>query len=79
MDFGSGHDLAIHEFQPCIRLAAVSTEPASYPLSTSLSAPPLLALSLKNKKKKSEKIKVCFERESVLALEQGRREGQRQK
>ena len=51
LDFGSGHDLTVHEFKPCIRLASVSIEPASDPLSPSLSAPvPLvLSLSLKNK------------------------------
>ena len=26
-DFGSGHDLTVCEFKPCIRLSAVSTEP----------------------------------------------------
>ena len=40
-DFGSGHDLAVGEFEPRIRLSAVGTEPASDPLSPSLSAPPL--------------------------------------
>ena len=35
---------------PCVRLSAVSVEPASDPLSPSLSAPPPIhALSLKNK------------------------------
>ena len=46
-DFGSGHDLAVCEFEPHIQLAAVSAESASDPLSPSLSAPPLLALSKK--------------------------------
>ena len=48
-DFSSGHDLAVCEFEPCIGLSALSKEPTSDPLSLSLSAPPLLVLSLKNK------------------------------
>ena len=53
-DFGSGHDLLVREFEPHIRLTAVSEEPAS----DHLSPPPLylspaqalaLSLSLKNK------------------------------
>ena len=39
----------VHEFEPHIRRSAVGMELASDPLSPSLSAPPLLALSLKNK------------------------------
>ena len=45
-DFSSGHDLTVSEFEPHIRLTAVSAELASYPLSPSLSAPPSLVLSL---------------------------------
>ena len=45
-DFGSGHDLVVCEFEPHIGLLAVSAEPALGPLSPSLSAPPLLVLSL---------------------------------
>ena len=41
-DFGSGHDLAVHEFKLRIGLPAVSTKPALDSLSPSLSAPPLL-------------------------------------
>ena len=41
-DFGSGRDLIAREFEPRIRLSAVSTEPASHPLSSSFSALPLL-------------------------------------
>ena len=57
LDFGSGHDLTVHEFESCIRLCADNTEPAWGSLSP-LSAPPLLTLSLslslklKNIKKK---------------------------
>ena len=46
LGFGSGHDLTAREFEPCIRLAAVSTEPASDPLSPSLCPAPAGALSL---------------------------------
>ena len=48
-DFGSGHDLAVCEFEPRVGLSAIRTEPALDPLSASLSAPPLLALSLSQK------------------------------
>ena len=54
-DFGSGHDLTVHEFEPwasvSTELTAWSPEPASDSVSPSLSAPPLLTLSLflKNK------------------------------
>ena len=43
---GSCYDLTDCEFKPRIRLSTVSTDPASDPLSPSLSAPPLLPLSL---------------------------------
>ena len=48
-NFGSGHDVTTQEFEPRIGLSAVSTEPASGPLSPSLSAPPLLMFSLSQK------------------------------
>ena len=28
LDFGSGHDLAVHEIKPCVQLLANSTKPA---------------------------------------------------
>ena len=43
----SGHDLVVHEFKPHIRLAAVSAEPASDPLSPSLCPSPTCILSKK--------------------------------
>ena len=43
---GSGHDLMVHEFEPCIGLPAVRAEPTSNPLFPSLSALPPLSLSL---------------------------------
>ena len=46
LDFGSGHDLIVREFEPHIRLCTDGAEPAWDSLSLSLSAPPLLALSL---------------------------------
>ena len=55
LDFGSGHDLMVREFEPHIRLSAVSTEPAWDPLSPSLSAPPPLMLFLKINLKAFEK------------------------
>ena len=41
-DFGSGHDLRVHGFEPCISsvLTARILEPASDSVSPSLSAPP---------------------------------------
>ena len=50
--FGPGHDIMALESEPCIRLPAVSTEPALDPLSPSLPAPYflMLSLSLKNNK-----------------------------
>ena len=42
LDLGSGHDLTVHEFEPCVRLCADSDEPAGDSLSP-LSAPALLA------------------------------------
>ena len=48
-DFGSGHDLTVHEFEPCIRLYVVSTEPASEPPSLALCPTPAFSLSLSQK------------------------------
>ena len=45
-DFGSGGDLAVCEFEPCIGLRADSLEPALDSVSPSLSAPPPLVLCL---------------------------------
>ena len=45
LDFRSGRDLAVHELEPHARLCADSTDPMDS-LSPSLSAPPLLSLSL---------------------------------
>ena len=57
VDFGSGHDLAVPEFEPLVGLCADSSEPgACFRLYVSFSAPPPfmlclshLLLSLKNK------------------------------
>ena len=43
-DFSPGRDLMVPGFKPRVALAAVSTEPASDPLSSSLSAPPTAPL-----------------------------------
>ena len=53
-DFGSGHDLAVREFEPCIRLCADSLESASDSVSPSLSASPLLELFLSLSHKNKE-------------------------
>ena len=57
LDFGSGHDLTVREFEPCIRVCADNVEPAGDSLSPSLSLCPypacLLTLSKQiNKLKK---------------------------
>ena len=58
-DFGSGHDLMVCEFQPCVGFAAVSPEPASGPSARPL--PSLLTHSLsKNKKIKPTKTFLPF-------------------
>ena len=47
LDFGSYHDLMVREFEPRVGLCADSLDsPSSDSLSPSLSAPPLLMLSL---------------------------------
>ena len=46
LDFGSGHDLTVLEFEPHVGLRADSVEPAWDSLSPSPSAPPLLACSI---------------------------------
>ena len=49
-NIGSGHDLTVCEFEPCIRLSAVSTELASDPLSPSLSQKSINIKEIKNLK-----------------------------
>ena len=63
LDFGSGHDLAVHGIEPCIRLHTVSVEPIRDSLSPSLSAPPFalvcflsFKLSIKKKTLKRKKM-----------------------
>ena len=46
LDFHSGHDLSVHEFQPLDRFCADSAQPAWDSLSPFLSAPPVLVCSL---------------------------------
>ena len=46
LDFDSGHDLTVCEFEPGVGLCADSAEPAWDSLSFSTSAPPLFSLSL---------------------------------
>ena len=56
-DLGSGHDLTVHEFKPCLRLCANSVESAWDSLSLPLSAPPpprFLKVNILKKKKKEE-------------------------
>ena len=53
-DFGSGPDLAVRGFQPCIGLCADNAGPPWDSLSPSLFAPPLLMFSLSLKKTKNK-------------------------
>ena len=46
LGFSSGHDLMFHEFEPHLGICAHSAEAAWDSFSPSLSAPPLLTLSL---------------------------------
>ena len=39
LDFGSGHDLMVHGFEPCVGLSAVTVDPGSDPFSIFRSAP----------------------------------------
>ena len=50
LDFGSGHDLRVHEIEPHIRLCTDSTEPAWDSLSLSLCPSPAYSLSLSQNK-----------------------------
>ena len=68
LDFSPGHELTICEFEPHIGLCADRAEPAWDSLSSSLSAPPLLVLSLElflslkyinSKKKKAQILYYC--------------------
>ena len=59
LDFGSGHDLAVQEIEPCIRLCADSAEPVWDTLPSLSALPPLthtssLSLSLSQNKKKKK-------------------------
>ena len=61
--FGSGHDLTVRGFEPCVRLCADSSGPAWDYLSPSLSLPLLCSRSLKInklKKKKTHSIKAVI-------------------
>ena len=47
LDFGSGHDLTVHEFEPHVKFCTGSAEPAWDSLSPFFLSLSLLALSLK--------------------------------
>ena len=53
LDFGSGHDLRVRGFKPCVRICADSVEPSWNSLSLSL-CPSLLKINNKLKKKRDE-------------------------
>ena len=55
LDFHSDHDITVREFGLRIRPCADSLDPAWDSLSLSLSTPPLLVLSLSQKKKNEKK------------------------
>ena len=63
LDFGSGHDLVVHGFELHMGLCTDSVGPALDSLSPSLSAPPLLTISLseqinKHLKKRTTSLKI---------------------
>ena len=76
VDFSTGHDLAVCELEPCIRLCVDSSEPGAcfgFCVSLSLSAPPhSLSLSLskidKHKKKNLEYRNICPTPKLILFL-----------
>ena len=59
LDFGSGHDLRVHEIEPCIGLCTDSPQPVFLFLSLSVSlsslrlSPPVLSLKINNIKIKN--------------------------
>ena len=55
LDFSSGHDLTVYEFEPRIGFCTLSAEPSWGSLSPSLSAPPLFPCSLSLKMNKLKK------------------------
>ena len=61
LDFSSDRDLTVHEIEPCVGLSANSVEPGRDSLSPSLSAPPLLILSLPLSLNKHFKKSLIFE------------------
>ena len=66
-DFGSGHDLVAHEFEPRVGLCADGLEPASDSVSPP-SAPPLLTLSLSLSLSKIN-IKKMFNLKMIISIE----------
>ena len=68
LDFGSGHDLAVHGFKPHVRLCTDSTEHAWDSLPPSLSALPLLTISVSkiNKPKKNKVFSVWHSRNGTF-------------
>ena len=55
LGFGSGHDLRVLEFRPCVGLSADSMEPAWDSLSLFLCCSPSLPLKINKKRKEEEK------------------------
>ena len=46
LDFGLGHDLTVHGFEPCVRLCADNAEPAWFYLPLSASPLPMSTRAL---------------------------------
>ena len=64
LGFGSGHDLMVCGFQPCVRLCAGSLEPAWDSVSLSL-CPSLLALSLSLSLSLSKEVNKYFSKKNM--------------
>ena len=65
LDFGLGHDLTVHEIEPCVGLCADNKEPAWDSLSLSLPLPCLLAHALSG----SLKINIFLKSDAALRVE----------
>ena len=78
LGFGSGHDLRVLEFRPCVGLSADSMEPAWDSLSLFLCCSPSLPLKI-NKKRKEEKKRREEKNEKKKRKEKNKRKERKRK
>ena len=79
LGFGSGHDLQVREFRPCVGLSADSMEPAWDSLSLFLCCSPSLPLKINKKRKEEEKRREEKRREEKRREEKRRMKRRREK